>query len=310
MLTRENMDGLYVLVVTSFDAQFRLDEEGYRENVRELVELGIDGVITTGTNGEFFVVSDDELRRIARITRQECGDRARAIIGASAVNTDESIRRSRIALEEGADGVMNVVPLYQTLSKQEVYRYFEDLAAACPGLGLIAYNNPGTTKVLLDDSDFVRLEEIATVAGSKMIGADLSLYLNCLRRTAIRHFPLEQLWGISHAVGGNGVMASFVYAFPAFMMKWWRAIRGGDLATALSLQHDCNRILQDAILPLYHEGFNDTSLTKATVDAVGIFKAGPPRRPTRAVPPERIRRLRATLEKNFAHFLPQSAGAR
>jgi 4-hydroxy-tetrahydrodipicolinate synthase len=310
MLTRETMQGLYVLVITPFDDRFRLDEEGYRENVRKLVALGIDGVITTGTNGEFFVVSDDELRRLARITREECGDRVRTIVGASAVNTEESIRRSRIALDEGADGVMNVIPFYQTLSKAEVYRYFEELGEACPGLGVIAYNNPGTTKVLLDDNDFVRLERIPTMCGSKMVGSDFALYLNCLRRTKIRHFPLEQLWGISHAVGGNGVMASFVYTFPAFMMKWWNAIRGGDVAGAIALQHECNHILEEAILPLAYEGFNDTALTKATIEAAGIFKAGPPRRPTIAVPPERIRKLRDTLSRSFGHFLQQGAGAR
>ena len=310
MLTRENMDGLYVLVITPFDDSLRLDEEGYRENVRKLVALGVDGIISTGTNGEFFVVTDDELRRIARITREECGDRAHAIVGASAVNTEESIRRSRIALEEGADGVMNVIPFYQTLSKNEVYMYFADLAAACPGLGIIIYNNPGTTKVLLDDADFVRLQQIPTIAGSKMIGADVGLYLNCLRRTSIRHFPLEQLWGISHVVGGNGIMASFIYTFPDFMMKWWSAIRSGDHAGAISMQQECNRILQEAILPLYYEGFNDTALTKATVEASGMFKAGPPRHPTLAVPKERIAKLRDTLKRDFPHFLAQAVEAR
>jgi 4-hydroxy-tetrahydrodipicolinate synthase len=310
MLTRENMDGLYVVVATPFDDAFNFDEEGYRENVRKLVALGVQGIITTGTNGEFFVVTDDELRRIARITREECGHRSQAIVGASAVNTEESIRRSRIALEEGVDGVMNVIPFYQTLSKDEVYAYFEDLAEACSGLGIIIYNNPSTTKVLLDDGDFVRLQEIQAVAGTKMIGADVGLYLNCLRRTSIRHFPLEQLWGISHIVGGNGIMASFVYTFPDFMMKWWRAIRDGDHAGAVAMQHECNRILQQAILPLYYEGFNDTALTKATVEASGMFKAGPPRRPTLAVPKERIARLRDTLEREFPHFLAQAAEAR
>jgi dihydrodipicolinate synthase/N-acetylneuraminate lyase len=113
MLTRENMDGLYVLVVTPFDDRFRLDTEGFRYNIRKLVRMGVDGIITTGTNGEFFVVNDEELRTISRITVEECqGTRTKVVVGASAVNTEVSIRRSRIAMEEGAEGVMNVVPFY------------------------------------------------------------------------------------------------------------------------------------------------------------------------------------------------------
>ena len=69
MLTRETMRGLYVLTITPFDAQDRLDEEAYRENVRLLLSLGIDGIITTGTNGEFHTTTDEERARISRIVR-------------------------------------------------------------------------------------------------------------------------------------------------------------------------------------------------------------------------------------------------
>jgi dihydrodipicolinate synthase/N-acetylneuraminate lyase len=103
-------------------------------------------------------------------------------------------------------------------------------------------------------------------------------------------------------------MASFVYAFPAFMQRWWKAIRGGDVAQAMAYQHQSNEILQEAIIPLAGEGYNDTSLTKATVNAAGFFKAGPPRPPSEAAPAERIERLRATLEEKFAHFLEDEIG--
>jgi dihydrodipicolinate synthase/N-acetylneuraminate lyase len=84
---------------------------------------------------------------------------------------------------------------------------------------------------------------------------------------------------------------------------------GRDHAGAVAMQHECNRILQQAILPLYYEGFNDTALTKATLEASGMFKAGPPRWPTLAVPKERSR-LRGTLEREFPYILAQAAEAR
>src|SRR5262245_66246054 len=40
MLTRENMDGLYVLVVTPFDHAFRFDAEGDGENRRQTDQQG------------------------------------------------------------------------------------------------------------------------------------------------------------------------------------------------------------------------------------------------------------------------------
>lgn len=304
MLTRESMKGLYVLTITPFDRQGNLDEDAYRDNVRKLMDHGVDGIVTSGTNGEFHTTTDDERKKIARIVVEETRGRAVTIIGASGVNTTESILRSQAALEAGADAVMNVIPFYHILSRAEVYQYFEDLSLACPDIGIIIYNNPITTQVRLDDNDFVRIQEIPNVCGVKMIGADLGLYLNCLRRTTIRHFPLEQLWGISTQVGGNGVMASFIYAFPGYMMRWWQAISAQDLQTSLRMQHEVNAILQDAILPLIlSDGYNEIAATKAVVDAAGFLKAGAPRKPFHSVPPDRIQRLRATFEANFRHFL-------
>ena len=304
MLTRETMKGLYALTVTPFDPAGNLDEDIYRENVRILVAHGVNGIITCGTNGEFHTTTDKERRRIARLVVEETRGRAVAVAGASGVNTAESIARTRDAYEAGADAVMNVIPFYHVLSKVEAHQYFEDLSRACPDIGIIIYNNPVTTQVRLDDHDFVRLQEIQNVCGVKMIGADFGLYLNCLRRTTIQHFPLENLWGISKEVGGNGVMASFLYAFPGYMMRWWRSIGGGELSTALRMQHEVNTLLQDAILPLIvTEGFNEIAATKAVVDAAGFLRAGAPRKPFRSVPPERVRSLRATFENHFPHFL-------
>jgi len=212
----------------------------------------------------------------------------------------------RVARDTGADAVMNVLPYYHILSKSEAYQYFEDIYAAVPDIGLIIYNNPVTTQVLLNDDDFVRIQPIPTVCGTKMIGADMWMYLNCLRRTSIRHFPLEQLWGVSNAVGGNGVMASFIYAFPGYMMRWWQTIRSGDLTTALAIQHDVNRLLQEAVLPLIRqEGYNEIAVTKAVVDAAGFLKAGAPRKPFRPVPRERVDQLRAAFSRDFSQFLEQ-----
>ena len=304
MLTRETMKGLYILTITPFDAQYRLDEDAYRENVRKLLALGVDGIISTGTNGEFHTLQEGELARIARLLVDETRGKAVAVVGASGVNTAEAIHRTKIAQDAGADAVMNVIPYYYPPSKPEAFQYFRDLTSACPDIGVILYNNPMTTQVSFNDEDFVELQSIPTFCGTKMVGSDIALYMSSLRRSTLRHFPLEQLWGISNAVGGNGVMASFIYAFPSFMMRWWRAISNGDLASALEMQHEVNEILRDPILPLIvTEGYSEIAASKAIVDAAGFFTAGPPRKPFRAVPAERIKQLRGIFEEKFPQFL-------
>jgi 4-hydroxy-tetrahydrodipicolinate synthase len=304
MLTREKMKGLYVLPITPFDQDFKLDERACRDNIKKLVALGIDGIITNGTNGEFHTTTDDERNRIARILVEETeGKNIAAVVGASGVNTAESIQRTRNAREAGADAVMNVVPFYHILSKAEVYQYFEDLAAACPDISIIIYNNPQTTQVALDEKDFQRLEAIPSIVGAKLTADNYWLYSNCLRVTKLNHFPLEPLWGCSKTLGGTGVLASFLYAFPGSMMRWWKAISENDLRKAYAMQDEVNALLSDVVIPVIVEGYNEIAATKALVDAGGFFKAGPPRKPFMPVPSERITRLRSEIKEQNPQFL-------
>jgi len=303
MLTREAMNGLYVLIITPMDEKMRVDYDAHRENVRKLIALGVDGIIINGTNGEFHTCTDEERETLTKILVEEGKGKVACVAGCSSINTAEAIRRTRRAAELGADAVMNVIPYYLPPSKAEALQYWRDLAAACPDIGLICYNNPHTTQVLFNDQDFAQLENIPNFVGSKMVGGDIWLYLNCMRHTTQKHFPLEQLWGISKAVGGPGVMASFIYACPEYMMKWWRTIQSGDTGEAIRMQHEVNELLQQVVLPPILSGYSEVAGTKAFVEALGHWQCGQSRKPFFPVPQALIDKQRRQVEEQFPQFL-------
>lgn len=303
MLTRETMQGLYVLIITPMDEKLRVDYEAHRANIRKLIALGVDGIIINGTNGEFHTCTDEERERLTQILVEEGKGQVTCVAGCSSVNTAEAIRRTRRAAELGADATMNVIPYYLPPSKAEALQYWRDLAAACPDIGLICYNNPRTTQILFDDRDFAALDDIPNFVGSKMVGGDIWLYLNAMRHSRSRHFPLEQLWGVSNILGGPGVMASFIYACPEFMMKWWRVICSGQTAEAVKMQHEVNELLQQVVLPPILGGFSEVAATKAFVEALGHWACGKPRPPYFPVPQETIARMRRQTEEQFPQCL-------
>lgn len=303
MLTRELFRGLYVLIITPMDSQLRIDWEGHRRNMQALVSLGVDGVILNGTNGEFHTCTDDEREQLLRILVSEAKGKLMCIAGCSAVNTAEAIRLTKRAAELGADGVMNVVPYYLPPTKAECIQYVRDVCSACPDIGFILYNNKMTTQVLFTDDDYLELEDVPNFVGSKAQGADLAAFLNCIRRTTSRHFPLEQLWGITEALKGPGVMASFIYACPQYMMRWWRAIHGGDFQLAIRMQHEVNELLYEVVLPPFRRGASEVAGTKAFVTAMGHWACGGPRKPFFAVDDRTIARMRTQVEERFPQFL-------
>jgi len=81
------MQGLYVLTVTPFAPNGDLDEEALHENLRTLVSLGVDGIIISGTNGEFHTTTDEERTRMIRILVDETRGKTVAVAGCSGVNT-------------------------------------------------------------------------------------------------------------------------------------------------------------------------------------------------------------------------------
>ena len=130
MLTRENFKGLFVLIITPMDDQMRVDYEGHRENIRKLIDLGVDGIILNGTNGEFHTCTDEEREKLTAILVEEGKGKVQCVAGCSSINTADAIRRTKKAAELGADGIMNVVPYYLPPKKPEIIQYWKDLCEA------------------------------------------------------------------------------------------------------------------------------------------------------------------------------------
>ena len=304
MLTRENMKGLYVLVITPMDDKLRVDYEGHRENIRKLIELGVDGIIINGTVGEFHTCTEQEREKLTEILVEQGKGKIMCLTGCSSINTADTIRMTKKAAELGVDGVMNVVPYYYPPTKAECIQYFKDLAGACPDIGIIIYNHQGITNVHLTDDDYVALMNIPNLVGCKVLSSDVYEYMNCIRRTApMKHFPLETLWGMSNALGGSGVMASFIYSCPKYMMRWWNTIKTGDMQTAIKMQYEVNELLREVVLPPILAGASDTAGTKAFIKAVGHWKCGKTREPYFPVAQEAIDKQRRQLEEKYPQFL-------
>ena len=77
MLTRETMRGLYALPPTPFDERGDFWESAYAENLRKLVELGVDGIVSPGSNGEWWTLRPQERCRQMEVLCEECAGKAK-----------------------------------------------------------------------------------------------------------------------------------------------------------------------------------------------------------------------------------------
>jgi 4-hydroxy-tetrahydrodipicolinate synthase len=178
---RKRLEGIVVAMVTPFNDDESLDEEGLRAVVRFLVERGVHGLFPAGSQGEFYALAADEWRRVLDITLEIAGGRVLVMAHAGAVTTREAIALARYAEAAGADVVSAITPFFVAPTQEELYRHYADLAAAV-SLPVLAYNNPARTGVNLLPTTVARLvRDALNFVGLKDSSGDLSQFVETMR---------------------------------------------------------------------------------------------------------------------------------
>ena len=298
MLTRDKMEGVYALIPTPFTGDGKFDEDAFRENVQKLCSAGVHGIATTGTVGEFHTIPWEDHKRLIKALVEEVKEGVVAIAGCSGVNTGESVRKTKFAEDCGADAVMNVVPFYLTLSKAECIEYFKDLSEACPNIGIVVYNIPETTKVLLDATDYRELAALPNLCGSKEMVPDFCHWLNLVRATNLAHMHVDTLFVPTMMWHGRGVFSGVVCLKPELVLGAYEACKAGNWAKAMDLQFQISEIYNIFFRNLF-KSYSEVSAYKALVNLFAFIKGGHPRKPFLPVPEDLQAKARQIIVDKF-----------
>lgn len=131
-----------------------IDTDALASLVDRLVRDGVDGIVTTGSAGESHTLSDDEYRTLITTVVETVNARVPVFVGASTLNTRDSIRRARVIADLGADGIMSGPPMYLPQTAENAVQYYKDLAEAVPELAIMIYQNPHAFRITLPPGAF------------------------------------------------------------------------------------------------------------------------------------------------------------
>jgi 4-hydroxy-tetrahydrodipicolinate synthase len=137
-------EGTYVAMVTPFDDDKQIDEEGFRSNINYLIDQGVDGLVGAGTTGESATLNHEEHQRIIDILVDEVDGRVAAIAGTGSNATSEALSLTKHAADAGADGALLITPYYNKPQQHALVDHYGTIAAKCD-IPLIAYNVPSRT---------------------------------------------------------------------------------------------------------------------------------------------------------------------
>ncbi|OGG70973.1 4-hydroxy-tetrahydrodipicolinate synthase [Candidatus Kaiserbacteria bacterium RIFCSPHIGHO2_12_FULL_53_13] len=138
------LEGAITAIVTPFKKDGALDIDALKRLLKYQLSGGINGIVVCGSTGEAATLNDEEYARAVKCAVEEIGGKIPVIAGAGSNNTQRAIELSRIAQEQGVDGLLHVTPYYNKPTPNGLVAHFKAIAEAVP-LPIIIYNVPGRT---------------------------------------------------------------------------------------------------------------------------------------------------------------------
>lgn len=122
--------GIFVILVTPFDAELELDTASLRAEVEYCLEAGVHGLVGPANASEFGTLSDAEKELWIRTVAQACQGRVPFVAATSGLHANVAAAFAAWAAEQGADGIMAMPPYLLHPDADGCRAYYQRLAAA------------------------------------------------------------------------------------------------------------------------------------------------------------------------------------
>lgn len=240
-----SIKGVIVPILTPIDDEERIDEARLRKQVDFVISGGVHGILAFGSNGEFYMVSEDEMARGLQIMIDQAEGRVPVYFGIGAIRTSTCIRLAKMAAAHGVCGISILQPMFLKPTPEELFLHFKEIAAAVPDTPVLLYNNPGRVGYTLTADLVDRLaHEVDNIVGIKDTSGDMTLTEEFIRRTRDVGFRVfggkdTMLYAaLCHgAYGGVCTCGNFV---PELISSIYNLYVSGDREGALEAQFQLN----------------------------------------------------------------------
>ncbi|MCU1430059.1 MAG: 4-hydroxy-tetrahydrodipicolinate synthase [Actinomycetia bacterium] len=290
-----DLRGVWVPLITPFDANDRVDVDAIERLCHEYLRAGARGIVALGTTGEAPALDHDEKRAVIDACAAVCSSVGAPLIVGTGSNSTRATVDATVALE-GVPAVVAallVVPYYVRPSDAGVLAHYRAVAAASP-VPIVAYNIPYRTGKPFGADALLELAQVANVAGVKQAVGALDVDTHALLARAPEGF---------HVLCGED---PFIY--PIVMMGGSGAIAAtSHLCTerfvamvecGLAGKHEDGRAHAEALLPVIRAGFAEPNpaVFKGVLHAQGRIATPDLRLPMTPASPAAIDRCLVAID--------------
>ena len=290
----KEIKGIIVPILTPMHEDETVNYEELVNQIERQIAAGVHGIFVFGTNGEGYILDEEEKAEIIRVAVKAVNGRVPVYAGTGCVSTRDTIRMSQKAKELGADVLSIITPSFAAASQEELIRHFETVANAVD-MPILLYNIPARTGNALAPATVQKLSQVANIVGAKDSSGNFDNILQYIEKTRGGDKPFTVLSGNDSLIlwtllaGGQGAIAGCANVFPHTMVSIYEKFIAGDLEGA--------RKAQDSIRPfrdIFKFG-NPNTIVKTAVKELG-YPVGLCRAPFNSLSPAGLDALRKALQ--------------
>ncbi|MEY8339251.1 dihydrodipicolinate synthase family protein [Lachnospiraceae bacterium 62-35] len=239
--------GVIVPILTPIDENEMIDEAKLREQVDYVIEGGLHGILAFGSNGEFYVIEEDEMERGLKIMVDQATGRVPVYFGIGAISTKKCCRLAKMAAANGAAGISVLQPMFLKPTEAELFEHFRAIAEAVPEIPMLLYNNPGRVGYTMSGNLVDRLaHEVPNIVGMKDTSGDITQTAEFIRRTRDVDFKVfggkDTLLYASMCHGAVGGVCTAGNYMPELIVAVYEKYVKGDLQGSLEEQFRLNPV--------------------------------------------------------------------
>lgn len=258
----KKISGVLTAIVTTFDRDGAFDPVRQREQVRRQIRAG-NGIFCGGTNGEFFVLNEQEKLAVTATCVDEVSGRAAVVAHIGEISTRETIRLGTQIARLGVDAVSAITPWFVPLKQQELIDHYRRVADALT-VPLFLYNIPARTGNTLQPETVRTLAAHPNIIGIKDSAGSYDSLRGFLQATAdcdgfdVLNGP-DSLIHQGFVEGCSAAISGLANVAPEAINAIWARFAAGDIAGSQQAQENVTGLRT----ALYNIGFSPAAVKKA-----------------------------------------------
>lgn len=254
--------GVLTAIVTPFDNEGALNLTELKNQVNRQLNAG-NGIFCGGTNGEFFVLNEEEKIAVTRTCVEEVAGRANVVAHIGEISTRETIRLGKQIEKLGVDAVSVITPYFVPLKQQELIAHYTAIADAL-SVPVFLYNIPARTGNTIEPATARVLAAHPNIIGIKdSAGSYESLggFLDAVKD--IEGFDVlngpDSLIHQGFVDGCSACISGLANVAPKEINAIWARFKAGDIAGSHEAQESVTGLRTD----LYKVAFSPAAVKKA-----------------------------------------------